>query len=168
MRLRRVLVAVVTLGSLPLGALSGVGRADACRASAHGGASFELRLSSRAGGLCLHTVTVHDGPSCGPTNVLYRTELACSATRRAAVTDRGVLVSILTPRTSHADWAAVRLTWASGQATRTPNQIFEAAGQSPARGAVRLAIEGADLVLRPPAPSAEVRVPLGAFDAVLP
>src|SRR3978361_341272 len=68
----------------------------ACRTSASGNYSFETRLRPGPGRLCRMTVEVFDGRSCGPTP-RWQALLPCDQTQRMAISDRGRLVSILTP-----------------------------------------------------------------------
>ena len=82
--------------------------ARACAASASGTWSFEVRLSPRAGTLCLQYVELHHDATCEG-EPESRFEVSCGETHRAAVTDDGVYVSVLAPRASHQSWPIVRV-----------------------------------------------------------
>src|SRR5687767_6386910 len=88
-------------------ALPSAARAE-CRSSPNGLFSYDLRVSPRAGGMCLHIVELHHGAGCA--QLTAEIELACNETRRMAVTDRGYLVSVLAPRASEREWSIVRVT----------------------------------------------------------
>src|SRR5215475_6893668 len=70
--------------------------AAACRTSASGAASFDTRLTPGPERVCRMTVDVFDGRTCGATPH-WQARLPCDQTAHRAVSDRGVLVGIITP-----------------------------------------------------------------------
>jgi hypothetical protein len=117
--------------------------AAACRASASGNYSFDTRLSPRPR-LCRMTVDVFDGRSCGPTP-RWHALLPCDQTERIAISDRGRLISILTPLAKRSDLNVIRVTWSEHRwAWITLDKL---AGPTPFKGPVRLTFEGDALKL---------------------
>lgn len=87
----------------------------ACEPSASGAWSFELRVSPRAGLLCLYVVGLHHDATCeGEPETRF--EVSCGEARRATVTDEGAYVAVLAPRASHRFWPIVRVFERAGQA----------------------------------------------------
>jgi hypothetical protein len=121
-----------------------------CRASASGAFSFDVRLSPLAGRACLMDVTVFAGPSCEPARRQWSSTRGCNETDRMAVTDRGDLVSILAPATSHRDWAIVSvIEWRSGRVTAATLALQDLPGAGTLRGVVRPVFDGAAIRLAP-------------------
>src|SRR5882672_448718 len=113
--------------------------AAACRVSASGNHSFDTRLSPGPGRLCRMTVDVFDGRSCGPAP-RWHALLPCDQTERMAISDRGRLISILTPLAKRSDLNVIRVTWSVDRwAWVTLNRL---AGPTPFKGPVRLAFDG--------------------------
>ena len=118
--------------------------AAACRASASGNYSFDTRLSPGPGRVCRMTVEVFDGRACGPTP-RWQALLPCDQTQRIAISDRGRLISILTPLAKRRDLNVIRVTWRVDRwAWVTLDKL---AGPQPFKGPVRLAFEGDALKL---------------------
>ncbi len=92
---------VLGLSLAPSGAL-------ACDASASGTWSYDVRVSPRAGMLCLFIVDLHRGATCAG-EATQSFEVSCGETHRAAITDEGAFVSVLAPRASRRTWNAVRV-----------------------------------------------------------
>lgn len=140
---------VIVLGALSFVALSlAPARASACTASAGGGASYEVRLSPRAGVLCLMIVTAYEGASCEPAREIGSREVGCNVTRRLAITENGALVSILAPRTSHRDWAILQVTSLRAPPSTRALRLDDLAETASLAGTVRVSFEGASVVFR--------------------
>lgn len=86
----------------------------ACEPSASGAWSFELRVSPRAGDLCLYLVELHHDATC-EAEPEARFEVSCGEARRATVTDEGAYVAVLAPRASHRGWPIVRVFERAGE-----------------------------------------------------
>lgn len=133
-----------TLALLLAGSLVAAEAAAACRASASGNFSFDTRFSPGPNRLCRMTVDVFGGRSCGPTP-RWHTLLPCDQTERMAISDRGRLISILTPLAKRRDLNVIRVTWNGDRwAWATLDRL---AGPNPFKGPVRLAFEGDALKL---------------------
>jgi hypothetical protein len=116
----------------------------ACRVSASGNHSFDTRLHPGPARVCRMTVEVYDGRSCGPAP-RWHAVLPCDQTKQMAISDRGRLISILTPLAKRRDLNAVRVTWRVDRwAWVTLDKL---AGDKPFKGPVRLAFEGDALKL---------------------
>jgi len=128
---------------------SGTTRAD-CRDSAGGAYSFEIQLSPAAGGACLMSVSVFEGPGCAADHRLWGATRGCNETDRMAVTDHGRLVSILAPATSHPEWSIVAvLEWHDGR-VRTHRLALEDLPETAGlTGVVRPLFEGAAIRFAP-------------------
>ncbi len=127
----------------------GTARAD-CRDSTGGTYSVEIRLSPAAGCLCLMSVSVFEGPGCAADHRLWGATRGCNETDRMAVTDRGRLVSILAPATSHPEWSIVAvLEWHDGR-VRTHRLALEDLPETAGlTGVVRPRFEGAAIRFAP-------------------
>jgi hypothetical protein len=116
----------------------------ACRVSASGSFSFDTRLTPGPARVCRMTVQVFDGRACGATP-RWQALLPCDQTERMAISDRGRLISILTPVAKRRDLNAVRVTWRADRWAWVTLAKLE--GSSPFRGAVRLDFQGDALKL---------------------
>lgn len=122
--------------------------AQTCIASAGEARSVSIALSPMAGGACFHTVTLHEGAGCARDHVLARATEHCSTTRRLAVTDAGVLVSVRAPRASRRDWAIVRV-FTVGEGARSLELSLDDLPETAAlRGSVRVSVEGDAVLFR--------------------
>jgi len=134
----------ILLALLLAGLLAAAEAAAACRVSASGKYSFDTRISPGPGRQCRMTVEVFDGRSCGPTP-RWHALLPCDQTERMAISDRGRLISILTPLARRRDLNVIRVTWRVDRwAWVTLDKL---AGPKPFKGPVRLAFEGDALKL---------------------
>lgn len=116
----------------------------ACRVSASGNHSFDTRLTPGPARVCRMTVDVFEGRACGATP-RWHALLPCDQTERMAISDRGRLISILTPVAKRRDLNVVRVTWSADRwAWVTLDKL---AGGKPFKGPVRLAFEGDALKL---------------------
>ncbi len=116
----------------------------ACRVSASGNVSFDTRLTPGPARVCRMTVDVFDGRSCGPTP-RWHALLPCDQTERMAISDRGRLISLLTPLAKRRDLNVVRVTWRADRwAWVTLDKL---GGPTPFRLPVRLAFQGDALKL---------------------
>jgi hypothetical protein len=133
-----------------------------CRASSGGAFSFDFEVSPLAGGACLMDVTVFAGPSCEPARRQWASTRGCNETDRLAVTDRGSLISILAPATSHPDWAIVNvISWRGGRVVVRSLALRDIPGAQALRGTVRPVFEGAAIRF-----ASDVLVPFGALEAI--
>ena len=132
-------------GVLISASLAAAPAAASCRISASGGFSFDTRLSPQPGGVCKMTVEVFPGRSCGPTP-RWQVLLPCEHTKQIAISDRGRLISILTPLAKRPELNVVRVTWRADRwAWVTLEKL--AAGK-PFKGPVRVTFEGDALRLK--------------------
>ena len=137
-----------------------------CRPSPSGARSVDTRLSARAGYLCIHTVHVYAGSACEGTPE-WSIDLACSQTSRLAITDRGLLISILAPRARSRDWAILSVIDRNGVSPRSGSlgsgvrlRLRDLPDTEALRGAARVDFDGASVRFRG---NVEVRV---AFDRI--
>lgn len=125
--------------------VAAVPAAAACRISASNAFSFDTHLSPQPGGVCKMTVEVFEGRSCGPAP-RWQVLLPCDQTKQLAISDRGRLISILTPLAKRPDLNVVRVTWRADRwAWVTLDKL---AGGKPFKGPVRLTFEGDALRLK--------------------
>lgn len=116
----------------------------ACRTSSSGNHSFDTRLKPGPARVCRMAVEVYEGRSCGP-SPRWQAVLPCDQTERMAISDRGRLISILTPVAKRGDLNAVRVTWKADRwAWVTLDKLV---GGKPFKGPVRLSFEGDALKL---------------------
>ena len=133
--MRRIWASVLALSAL----LVATDVAAACRASASGVASFDTRITPGPARVCRMTVDVFDGRACGP-SPRWHTLLPCDQTEHMAISDRGRLISILTPIVKRRDLNVLRVTWSADRwAWVTLDKL---AGGKPFKLPVRLAFEG--------------------------
>jgi hypothetical protein len=118
--------------------------AAACRVSASGNHAFDTRLTPGPVRVCRMTVDVFDGRACGPTP-RWHALLPCDQTEHMAISDRGRLISILTPLAKRRDLNAVRVTWSADRWAWVT--LEKLAGPKPFKGPVRLTFEGDALKL---------------------
>ncbi|MDQ3036133.1 MAG: hypothetical protein M3Y87_27275 [Myxococcota bacterium] len=130
-----------------------------CRASAAGTYSFDMRVSVRAGVLCIHTVDVYAGASCDGAPE-WSVDLGCNQTSRLAISDRARLISVLAPRASHRDWAIVTVTSREGGSVAL--RLGELPGIEALRGTARVELDGDAVRLRG---GTDVRVSFQALEA---
>ena len=122
-----------------VGVLAAGEAAAACRTSASGAASFDTRLTPGPERVCRMTVDVFDGRACGATP-RWQALLPCDQTEHMAVSDRGRLISIITPVVKRRDLNVVRVTWKADRwAWVTLDKL---AGGKPFKGQIRLTFEG--------------------------
>jgi hypothetical protein len=130
-----------------LGLLAAPEARAACRVSASGAHSADTRLRTGPDRLCRMAVSVFDGRSCGGA-ARWEALLPCDQTKLMTISDRGRVVSILTPVAKNGkkgDLNAVRVTWGPNKyAWVTLDKL--AAGK-PFKGPVRLSFEGDALKL---------------------
>lgn len=129
-----------------------------CRASPSGVHSFDLRVSARAGGMCLHVVDVYAGVGCA--GLEWSVTLACNFTERLAITDHGRLISILAPYAARRDWDILRVTGPAGSAFLP---LGELPGVAELDGTVAVAFAGAALRLHG---NEELHVSFDAIEAL--
>src|SRR4051812_33173356 len=104
--MRRIAILALLLAGLLVAAKA----AAACRGSASGNYSFDTRPRPGPGRECRMTVDVFDGRACSPTP-RWHALLPCDQTERMAISDRGRLISILTPLAKRRDLNVIRVTW---------------------------------------------------------
>jgi hypothetical protein len=113
--------------------------AATCRASASGAASYDTRITPGPNPVCRMTVDVFDGRACGATP-RWQALLPCDQTEHMAVSDRGRLISIITPIVKRRDLNVLRVTWKADRwAWVTLDKL---AGGKPFKGTIRLGFEG--------------------------
>ena len=139
--------------------------AQDCVSSPSGRFSFSVSVSPRAGHVPVYDIHVFSGASCEPSASLGATTLG--SVRRLAITDGGVLVRILAPRTSHRDWNIVSLVVVA-RADVAERVLWltldDLPGTEALTGSVGALFVGSDLVLR--GHGGEARVPFSALDAL--
>jgi hypothetical protein len=107
-------------------------------------------------------VTVFEGASCDPARRQWASTRGCNETERVAVMDRGSLVSILAPATSHLDWAIVNvISWRGGRVVVRSLALRDIPGAQALQGTVRPVFEGAAIRFAP-----DVLVPFEALEAI--
>src|SRR5438105_6126490 len=126
----------IAIWGVPISASLAAGPAvAACRISASSNFSFDTHLSPQPGGVCKMTVEVFEGRSCGPAP-RWRVLLPCEHTKQIAISDRGRLISILTPLAKRPELNVVRVTWRPDRwAWVTLDKL---AGGKPFKGPVRV------------------------------
>jgi hypothetical protein len=127
-----------------LGLLAAPDARGACRASASGSHSVDTRLRTGPDRLCRMAVSVFAGRSCGGT-ARWEALLPCDQTKAMTISDRGRVVSILTPVAKRGDLNAVRVTW--GPSKYAWVTLDKLSGGKPFKGPVRLSFEGDALKL---------------------
>jgi hypothetical protein len=111
----------------------------ACRSSVSGAFSVDTRLTPGPNRVCRMTVDVFEGRACGA-SPRWHALLPCDQTQNMAVSDRGRLISVLTPLAKRRDLNVVRVTWSADRwAWVTLDKL--AAGQ-PFKLPVKLSFEG--------------------------
>jgi hypothetical protein len=115
----------------------------ACQTSASGAFSFDTRLKP-VPRLCRMTVEVFAGPACGASPA-WQVVLPCDQAQHTAISDRGRLISILTPVATRRDLNAVRVTW--GPVKYAWVTLAKLTAGKPLKGSVRLSFEGDALAL---------------------
>src|SRR6266700_4864713 len=138
--MRRIVTGVVLISGL----FAGPEALAACRASASGAHSFDTHLSPQPGGACRMTVEVFEGRSCAPTP-RWHALLPCDQTKQIAISDRGRLISILTPLAKRRDLNVIRVTWAADKWAWA--NLDKLAGGNPLKLPVRLSFQGDALKL---------------------
>lgn len=117
----------------------------ACKASASGAFSFDTRLKPEPR-LCRMTVEVFAGAACAASPA-WQVVLPCDQEQHTAISDRGRLISILTPVATRRDLNAVRVTWGPTKyAWVTLAKLIAATPLTP-KGSVRLSFRGDALAL---------------------
>lgn len=153
------------LGVLASGVLAATAEAQDCTVSPTARFSFATSVSPRAGRAALYDVRVYAGGACEPGALVGATTLG--SYRRLAVTDAGVLVRILGPRTRHRDWNIVSLVVVARDGAAEVVlwlTLDDLPGTSALTGSVRATLEGSDVVLT--GRDAVARVSFDALDAL--
>ena len=135
-----------TIGIYVLGVAAGLFTSTAwatCKPSASGAFSFDSRLKPEPR-LCRMTVDVFAGAACGAT-LSWQAVLPCDQVQHTAISDRGRLISILTPVATRRDLNAVRVTW--GPIKYAWVTLAKLTTDKPLKGSVRLSFEGDALAL---------------------
>ena len=117
----------------------------ACRASADGAHSFDIRMAPLERGACRMTVDVFTGRACAQP-ARWHVALPCDQTRQMAISNKGRLMSIVVPRTKRRDVNVVRITWSAEKYAWAT--LAKLTATSPLRGEVRLELEGDALRLK--------------------
>ena len=99
--------AVAALAALSL-IIAAPSVAEACVPSSGGLRSFEVRVSVRAGRGSFCDLTLYEGASCAPDQVLGGTGVSCN-TDSLVVTDDGTFIDILGPRIANRSWDIVHV-----------------------------------------------------------
>lgn len=153
----RALVLVALL-SLPTAA-----SAQDCTPSPLGDYSFIVRVAPGAGRRALYDVRVSTGATCDEGAVFGWATVGSRS--RLALTDAGVLVSILAPRTSHRDWPIVMLTVVAPSAhdARTVRlSLDDFVDTRSLRGSVAVSYDGGEVVFT--SRGGEARVAFAGLD----
>jgi hypothetical protein len=134
-------VCVLVLAS---GLVTSAARAS-CKASAAGAFSFDSRLKPMPRE-CRMTVEVFAGPVCGASPA-WQAVLPCDQEQHTAISDRGRLISILTPVATRRDLNAVRVTWGPIKYAWVTLGKLTADKPPKGKGSVRLSFQGDALVV---------------------
>ena len=114
-----------------------------CKASASGAFSFDSRLKPEPR-LCRMTVEVFVGASCAASPA-WQVVLPCDQVKNTAISDRGRLISILTPVATRPDLNALRVTWSPTKYAWV--RLAKLTADRPVKGSVKLSFEGDALAL---------------------
>lgn len=139
--------------------------AQDCTPSPGGMFSFATSVSPRAGRIALYDVRVFSGATCEVAALVGTTTLG--SYRRLAVTDGGVLVRILAPRTSHRNWNIVSLVVVAREHEEERVlwlSLDDLPGTAGLTGSVRASFDATDVLFT--SRGAEARVSLSALDAL--
>jgi hypothetical protein len=127
-----------------LGLLAAPDARAACRVSASGAHSVDTRLRTGPDRLCRMAVSVFAGRSCGGA-ARWEALLPCDQTKLMTISDRGRVVSILTPVAKQGELNAVRVTWGPNKYAWVT--LDKLAGGQPFKKPARLSFEGDALKL---------------------
>jgi hypothetical protein len=136
-------------------------RAQDCTPSPAGAYSFTASRHARSGRVAIYQVRVFLGGDCSGAPA-FATQLG--SIRRVAVTDGGVIVTILAARSSHREWSIVRVIAGGERAVDRRLSLDELPGTAALVGTVRAGFDGASV--RFSSEDGEASVPFAALDAL--